>query len=74
MPVQKFNGAELRRRREARGIRPEVLAVGVERSSATIHLYEVGRVIPTADMVGRLAAVLDCVPGDLFAEVAEVAS
>ena len=39
-----FDGAELRRRRQASGIRIERLAVALDRCASTILLYEAGRI------------------------------
>jgi transcriptional regulator with XRE-family HTH domain len=62
-----FDGAELRRRRKANGLRIEGLAALADLSHKTLVFYESGRTKPSSEMVGKLAAILGCDPGDLFA-------
>lgn len=60
-------GPRIRALREGRGLRRENLAVAAERSTATIELYENGRVCPPVAVLERLAAVLGVTLADLFA-------
>ena len=63
-----FCGARLTEIRQARGLRPEQLAVAVDRSAASIFGYESGRIVPPMQVVYRIARALDVEPIDLFAE------
>lgn len=65
-----FSGEALRRRRQSAQIRPERIAVEINRSVESIRSYESGRVDPPARVVARLAAALGCEPADLFTESA----
>lgn len=70
----KFSGDELRQRRRAAGLSVERLAIAVGRSYASIALYERNEVCPPTPVVAALAHVLECHPGDLYAETAPAAS
>jgi predicted transcriptional regulator len=63
-----FNGEEMRRRRQAEGIRPERVAIAVDRCTATIRFYEQGRAVPTLEMAGRIADLLGCRLADLLSD------
>lgn len=66
--MQRFDGRELRRLREASGKSPEQLALACRRSAQTIHLYERSRISPPSDVVGILADELGCPAGALFSD------
>ena len=61
-----FDGMEFRRLRKEAGIRPEAMAVTLDRSAATVRFYEQGRAQPNLAMVGKIAAELGCNPLDLL--------
>jgi len=69
MPTFVFSGHRLRSARKAAGLRRERLAVAVDRSVASIALYETGSVDPPGTVIAGLASALDVRPGDLFDEV-----
>jgi transcriptional regulator with XRE-family HTH domain len=70
MHAHRFSGAALRARRQQLNIRPERMAVQVDRSLAAIAQDEKNTTDPPASVVCALADALGCHPGDLF----EVAS
>ncbi|MCZ2804337.1 helix-turn-helix transcriptional regulator [Modestobacter sp. VKM Ac-2983] len=53
-----FDGQRLRDARLAADIRPEQLALAVERSVFTLHAYERGLVHPPVNVLAQLAGVL----------------
>jgi transcriptional regulator with XRE-family HTH domain len=63
-----FSPEELRRRRGAAGMSREELAFRVGRSFQSIGFYESGAVQPPVRILVRIAEVLGCEPGELFAE------
>lgn len=73
MPTQRFVGSLLMARRQEAGRSREWVALKVGRSHATIVLYEQGAVIPPGNMVGALAAALDCSVADFYELVATAA-
>lgn len=64
-----FSGARLRQQRSRAGLSRELLAIQTGRSVPSITSYELGRIVPPTPVVCRLADVLECSIGDLFAEV-----
>lgn len=62
-----FSGQQLRDARIAAGLRPEQLAVRIDRSVYSVHEYERGRVQPPIDVLLHVCAVLDCTVDDLLA-------
>jgi transcriptional regulator with XRE-family HTH domain len=62
---QVFNGAELRRRRTAKGIKRTVFAVMLDRSGEQVTNYELGRTVPPMGVLLAMCEILDCEPGDL---------
>jgi DNA-binding XRE family transcriptional regulator len=44
------------------------VAVGVRRSYNTIVVYELGKVVPSADIAARLASLVGVGVGDLFVD------
>jgi transcriptional regulator with XRE-family HTH domain len=68
MHAHRFSGEVLRARRHAAGIKPELLAVKVDRSLPSLFHYEQNRTDPPASIVAALADALGCHPGDLFTE------
>lgn len=69
-----FSGARLRFMRRRAGLSPERLAVAIDRSYATITLYERDRVVPPGAIVSALADAVGCTPGDLFVAEPSAAS
>lgn len=67
--MQRFDGQELRRRRETSGQRREAVAVELGRSAETVALYEKNKVDPPASTVAKLADLLGCDAGDLFTSI-----
>jgi transcriptional regulator with XRE-family HTH domain len=63
--VRTFSGARLRQQRIAASLKPEQLALAIDRSVYAVHEYERGRANPSADVLGALADTLDC-PVDAF--------
>jgi hypothetical protein len=61
-----FSGTRLREARLRSDKRPERVAVAIDRSVASLFLYERGEVDPPASVVAKLAQVLACQPGDYF--------
>lgn len=68
--ARSFSGRRLRDARVAAGIRPERLALTVDRSVYSIHEYENGRVVPPLVVAVQLAAALNCSVDDLLTEEA----
>jgi transcriptional regulator with XRE-family HTH domain len=66
-----FSASRLREARLAAGIRPELLAIRIDRSVYTIHEYERGRVSPTVSTLCSLAAALGCTLDYLFVEAGD---
>jgi transcriptional regulator with XRE-family HTH domain len=64
--VHQFSGQKLREARKAAGVRPELLAVRVDRCLGSIRLYERGEADPPASIVAALADALEIAPGDLY--------
>jgi transcriptional regulator with XRE-family HTH domain len=62
----RFDGREIARRRRAADLRRERLAVAVDRTAATIMLYETGKVDPNTDTIALMAFEVGCTPGDFF--------
>lgn len=67
-----FSGQLLREARIAAGLRPEHLALSVNRSTHSIHEYELGRVQPPVNVLARLALLLDARIDDFLADEGEV--
>lgn len=61
-----FSGSKLKAHRIAHGVTREQLAVAVDKSYGSIVAYELGRAVPGADTVARLADGIGRDPGDLF--------
>jgi len=69
-PTQyRFSPANVRRLRKQQELDVTHFAVQIGRSAFQMSAYEVGKVVPPADIVARMATVLGCHPGDLFAPV-----
>jgi transcriptional regulator with XRE-family HTH domain len=58
-PLLGFDGATARRLREEKGLSPGQVAKAVGRSSGTMQMYEYGESCPPADVVCKIAYVLD---------------
>lgn len=56
----------MRQIRTAAGLRVEDVAVAIDRSAASVALYEAGRVAPPVAVLVRIADVLDVTPAALF--------
>lgn len=65
MEARCFSGGRLREARIAAGLRPEQLAMLIQRSVYSVHEYERGRVQPPETVLARLADALDT-PQDSF--------
>ncbi|MFI5931283.1 helix-turn-helix domain-containing protein [Actinoplanes sp. NPDC051494] len=65
-----FSGPQLRARRVAAGLRPEQLALRIDRSVFSVHQYERGTAHPSVPVLGALADQLGCSIDDLFAREA----
>lgn len=62
----RFSGDQLRCARRKAGLRPEQLAVKIDRSVASLAMYERGEVDPPASIVGALAEALHVVVDELY--------
>jgi transcriptional regulator with XRE-family HTH domain len=62
-----FSKERLRSARLAAGLKPEQLALRIDRSVFTIHQYERGDSAPPARLLGLLADHLDCTVDDFYA-------
>jgi transcriptional regulator with XRE-family HTH domain len=65
--ARKFSGQLLRAHRLAAGLKPEHVAIAVDRSTFSVREYELGRVTPPVDMLGTLADFFGCPVDDFFA-------
>ena len=64
--MTRFEPERLRARRSELNIRPERVAVAIERSAETISLWERGRALPNPHQLAQLADLLDCRVYDFF--------
>lgn len=69
--MAQFSGPRLREIRVRRDIKPERLALAVDRSAETIKSYELGRVSPPVSVVCAIADELGVPVGDLFVDDTE---
>lgn len=67
--AQRFSGAELRRRREGKGLTRTQLGARIGRSERIVWAYEQGKSNPPLAVQARLAAELECEIADLFEAV-----
>lgn len=65
--IRTFSGKYLRERRLAAGLRPEQLAIAVDRSVYSILRYERGTADPSSATLGALADCLKCSIDDFYA-------
>jgi transcriptional regulator with XRE-family HTH domain len=65
-----FSGPQLREHRLSAGLKPEHVAIAIDRSTYSVREYELGRVTPSTETLGKLADVFDC-PVDAFFATAE---
>ncbi|MEV5689915.1 helix-turn-helix domain-containing protein [Micromonospora globbae] len=63
--ARQFSGAQLRTARLRAGLKPEQLAVRIDRSVYSIHQYERGVALPSVPVLASLADALAC-PVDAF--------
>lgn len=70
---RQFSGSLLRQARRAAGLKPEQLALRIDRSVYSIHQYERGVAAPSTPVLGRLADVLDVKIDDLYNQSEAVA-
>lgn len=56
--MRQVDGAKLRRIRQERGMRPEALALQINRSVQTVNCYEIGRAQPPVPVLCQLADAL----------------
>jgi transcriptional regulator with XRE-family HTH domain len=69
-----LDGAEMRRRRKAKGLSSTQLAANVGRAEQTLSGYERNTSVPSVGVLGRICDVLGCKPSDLLVPVDERAS
>jgi transcriptional regulator with XRE-family HTH domain len=62
-----FSGPLLRQQRLAAGLKPEHVALEIDRSTYSVREYELGRVTPSTDVLGKLADIFGCPVDDFFA-------
>ena len=65
---QRFSATALRTLRRSAGVSRDSLAFAVGLTTGSIANYEQGRTSPSAEIVARIAAFLDCEIADLFEE------
>lgn len=65
--ARSFSGQLIRTRRIAAGLKPEQLALRIDRSVWSVLQYERGVVLPPAPVLGSLADQLGCSVDDFFA-------
>jgi DNA-binding XRE family transcriptional regulator len=63
---REFSGQRLRKLRLTAGLKPEHIAIRIDRSTYSVREYELGRVTPSTEIVGKLADLFDCPVDDLF--------
>lgn len=61
-----FSGRRLREVRTAAGLKPERLALLIDRSVYSIHQYERGTALPSVPVLGALADALGVAVDDLY--------
>jgi transcriptional regulator with XRE-family HTH domain len=66
--ARKFSGRLLREHRLDAGLKPEHVAITVDRSTYSVREYELGRVTPPADMLGLLADAFGCRVDDFYTD------
>jgi transcriptional regulator with XRE-family HTH domain len=66
-----FSGRLLREARKSHGLRPEHLALKVDRAAYTLLGWEADRAVPPVAVLARLADTLNVSIDDLFVEVAK---
>ncbi|WP_042389696.1 helix-turn-helix domain-containing protein [Streptacidiphilus melanogenes] len=72
--AQRFSGQLLREKRIAAGIRPELLALQIDRSVWSVAEYERGTVQPPIPVLSRIADVLGCALTDLLTDTTATAA
>lgn len=60
-------GAKIRQYRERAGLTQKQLAAAVGVDASAVSYWEGGQTAPTMNNLVKIAAVLNCKPGDLFA-------
>lgn len=63
-----FSANSLRTLRKAAGVNRDILAFAVGLTTGSIANYEQGRTVPSAEVLGQLADVLECAVSDFFEE------
>jgi transcriptional regulator with XRE-family HTH domain len=69
-----FSPQRLRDARRAANLRPEQLALAVERSVFSIHGYEAGRAQPPVTVLARIAEALNCPVDDFLVDASQAVS
>jgi transcriptional regulator with XRE-family HTH domain len=64
-----FSGQRLRDARIAAGLKPEQLAILIDRSVWSVHEYERGRAFPSVGVLAALSVALHCSVDRFFTEV-----
>lgn len=64
----RFSATALRTLRKRAGLSRDLLAHGVGRTTGSIANYEQGHTVPSAEILSRLAELLDCDVSDFFEE------
>lgn len=70
--ARKFSGQRLREHRLAAGLKPEQLALLIDRSVWTYFEYERGKTMPAVSTLGAIADQLGCSVDDLYVREAAV--
>jgi transcriptional regulator with XRE-family HTH domain len=63
-----FSGSRLRTKRIAADIKPEQLALLIDKSAHSLYSYELGRVTPPVSTLALIADVLNCAVDELLDE------
>lgn len=71
--ARRFSGRLLQQQRKGAGLKPEQLALRVNRSVFAVHQWERGTASPRASVLAALADTLNCSVEDFFAQDASVA-
>lgn len=73
LKLERFDGAEVRRRRLLAGTKPTPFSAACGISAVSLWRLELGGGTPSLDTLTRVAAVLGCRVGDLFIPADKVA-
>jgi len=67
--ARRFSSHHLRERRALAGLKPEELALRINRTAATVRALERGYTLPSVPVLAALADALDCSVDALFTTI-----